>query len=218
MFRGLTDFAPLGLTDEQLKVWERTYSQADELYGQKWASHVATTLNQTIWLPSGRRRALPKPGRVPFLGNVISLGFLVDVKYYDGSKIRIKHYPLIDAWWSESTRAVVAFPRMRFDDPDQDAERFPALLRLYRKWHDGKSPKAGVGKFQYEDWPFSSVYPCVAESYRSDKFDRVYQYVDYIHHHHRGRGSSAQPMVHFGRNCVMIRGGRFALTSGGLVN
>ncbi len=218
MLRGLTDFEPWGLTDEQLRVWRKNYAKAKKMYGQRWASHVADTLNQTMWLPSGARRRMPSPGRLPFLGDIFHIGYLLDVNYYDGSTIRTKVYPLVDLWWSKSKKAAVAFPRMRFSTPTRDAEEFPSLLREYRKWHDGKPPKAGVGRFRYEDWPFVSVYPCVAESYRSDKFERDYEYVDWIHHHHRGRGRSAQPMVHFGPNCVMIRGGRLELTSGGLIN
>jgi len=219
--RGLTDLAPLGLTKQQGNLWESMYEQASFLYGQEWGSHVANKVHCDLWTSTGRRRAPPRTGVLPHPGNMISLGFFVDVNYLDPrtGRILVRSYRLPDCLWSERLRAVLVFPRMKIPSATVEAKRLPAELALYRKWHDGKQPKDGASEVAFNAPRFSKVFPVIAETYRSDKFDDVNDYVDYIHHNDTGSSGAPGPMVYFadGDECIMIRGGRLRLTSRGLI-
>lgn len=224
--RGLTDRPPMGLTDAQREQWEDIYDQCtragnrERAWDDEWSSHVANKLHQDTWTRSGRRRHLPAPGRLPQPGNMIALGFFLDANYYypeTGSILILDEKRRLPVClWSEQLRAVLVFPKMRIPRAEVSSASLPALLRLYRKWHDGKDPKDGGSRIRFPDYKFDAVYPCVATSYRSDKFDAVNEYVDYIHHHDRGAGDGHGPLIYISRECIMIRGGKLRVTSGGL--
>jgi len=228
MFRGLTDHAPLRFSGRQRATWERIYLQAEELAaggywgkeGATWPAHVATKVGDDLWTRAGRVRSLPRPGLMPPPGDMISIGFAVDAQYFDprASMIRTVKFQLPKCLWSERLRAVIVFTDLQIPPATIDPYSLPDLLALYRKWHDGKMPKNGGSKVSYEAPLFTSVYPCIAETYRSDKFDKDYEYVDYVHHNDPGAAGQHGPLLYAGPTCVMIRGGRLALTSGGLIH
>ena len=228
MFRGLTDYPPRGLTQAQRQQWERTYVQSEAIAakgvwgkdGSDWPAHVATKVHRDLRTPSGRPRALPRPGILPNPGDMIGIGFAVDVQYYDDASKRIETttFPLPVCLWSERLQAVVIFRRMAIPEANIAAQSMPQMLALFRRWHDGKMPKAGGSELVYHAPFFTAVYPCVAETYRSDKFDDDYEYVDYVHHNDPGPSGQHGPLLYLGPDCAMIRGGRLALTSRGLIH
>lgn len=229
MFRGLTDHAPSGLTQAQRQQWERNYEQSEAVAasgywgdeGFRWPAHVANKIHRDLWTESGRRRALPGPTILPDPGDMIGIGFAVDVQYYDCARRTIKtlKFPRLPVClWSKRLQAVVIFRRMAIPEATIPAASMPEMLSLFRSWHEGKMPKSGGSNLRYEAPRFGAVYSCVAETYRSDKFDEYYEYVDYVHHNETGSRGQAGPLLYLGSDCVMIRGGRLALTSRGLIH
>lgn len=229
MLRGLTDRAPWYLTKPHAALWERLYGQAEEIaYSGRWGkhgitlpAHVATKICDDLWTRSGANRVLPKPeSRSLPPGDMISLGYAVEVQYYDArtKAIETMSFRLPTCLWSDQLQAVFVFTRLKIPQATMPAAAFPEMLALYRKWHDGKMPKHGVSIVRYPAPAFTSVSPCVAVTYRSDKFDENNEFVDYVHHHDRGASGNLGPMLFAGPDCVMIRGGRLALTSEGLIH
>jgi hypothetical protein len=227
MFRGLTDYPPVRLNGQQRRLWERLYFQSETIAasnywgreGFEWPAHVANKVIDDLWTRDGRRRRLPAPGVLPFPGDMISIGFALDVQYFDPStqSIATRKFPRLPlCLWSEHLRAVLIFPKMKVPDAQQQATSFPRLLRLYKSWHQGKMPKDGVATVRIEVPVFDAVYPCIAESYRSDKFGNHYEFDDYVHHNDTGAGGEHGPLLYAGPTCFMIRGGRLELTPRGL--
>ena len=230
MLRGLTDHPPARLRGVQRATWERLYVQSEAIAasgawgdeGYTWPAHVANKIVNDLWTPSGRPRALPRPGLMPAPGDMIAIGFFVEAHYWDGRRIAKLSMRLPVCLWSDHLRAVVVFRRMQIPEATYAAKTAPQLLALYRKWHDGKDPKAGWANMTFEAPRFSRVFPCVDEVYRSDKFDDDFKYTDYVHHHDKGvlmaGGRGPGPMLFVGPEAIMIRGGRLALTSRGLIH
>lgn len=227
MLRGLTDYPPSRLTAPQRELWERIYVQSEAFAasgvwgdeGYTWPAHVATKVTNDLWTRSGSRRRLTFRRVMPPPGDMIAIGFTIDAQYFDPKSATIKTWrprglPL--CLWSEDLQAVVVFTKMRIPNATMPAASMPKLLRLYKSWHDGKMPKDGVADVDYDAPTFTAVYPCVAESYRSDKFHDHYRYQDYVHHNEMGANGSHGPLLYMGPSCVMIRGGRLRLTPRGL--
>lgn len=220
--RGWTDHAPSRLSPAQTRIWERLYKESVYLYGQRWGAHVANKISGDSWTAGGKPRAAPRRSRLPDPGGMIWLGYTVSLQYYDPETrkpIAVKNFKqLPDCLWSPRLQAVMTYPQLKLPPATESEHSVPELMRLYRKWHNGKSAKHGVSRVQVPDPVPCSIFPGVVIVYRSDKFDADGDWVDYIHHLDPGSRGRPGPMVYKSSSAWMLRGGRLALTSGGLVH
>lgn len=223
---------------EASDVWAKLEANALRLYSAHWkkngknpASHArdvanAVTLSvykRALIFGTTARRRLPRERKMPnprgcaFLGKLHSVHFARMVAGRPTGEIGVVLVPpSTDCLWSPRLAAVVAFPGQRLGPPIEKAARVPEAAAIYRIWHKGREPW-GASRMRMPDPRFADAQPAIATGYVSDKFSDDGELVEYLHHHEQdvfcwwGPPGASTPQA------ILVRGGRLAVTAGGLI-
>lgn len=170
-----------------------------------------------------RMRRLVGISKTPDPGNTLDLtpngGHFVGVDVVDAQG-RIHNFSFdrsddVVLLWSADRKALFAFPNL-----ERGACVYPPTPRenhLSKVWAKGRPAKCS-SKARYPAPALRWVLPAIQTSYRSDKFGKVGQMQDYIHHHEANVMCycSSNPNRRKAPDVMMIRGGRLRLTSHGI--
>lgn len=197
------------------RVWDVAYREAVRCYARgdidDWTDDDTREVADRLASERARGSAivLPAPGRTS-----VYIGKFLALDLWDASRGRIVQYrfpkssapPLI---WSCTRKALYALPGRSIPPPTVSAYTFPAALKAYRGWNQGKYPK-GASRYYFPPVRMRRSLPCVAVGYWSDKFSDDGTFTEYIHHCERG------VMGWVGNGAFFVRGGRLTLTPAGL--